>query len=168
MQNCASTNQIKQTERLNMHNTIQWQCLFFDQLNVHQLYALLAARHEVFVIEQNCIYQDKDNIDQDCHHLIAWTQEGKVAAYARLVPPGKIFKEASIGRVLTTTVGRGAGLGKQLISKSIEEIQQLYANDGVKIAAQQYLEHFYQSFGFKTVSAMYLEDNIPHVEMILE
>lgn len=151
-----------------MQNNIQWQCLFFDQLSTKQLYAILEARHEVFIIEQNCIYQDKDYIDHHCHHLVAWTPEGKVAAYSRIVPPGKIFAEASIGRVLTTALGRGMGLGKQLISKSIQETTKLYPNDGLKIAAQQYLEKFYQSFGFETVSAMYLEDGIPHVEMVLK
>ena len=151
-----------------MLNNIQWQCLFFDQLTTKQLYAILAARSEVFIVEQNCVYQDIDNIDLVCHHVIAWTEQGELAAYLRIVPPGEIFTEASIGRVITSKFARGTGIGKQLLVRGIEETQKIYPQDGLKIAAQQYLEKFYQGFGFKTVSDMYLEDGIPHVEMILE
>jgi ElaA protein len=151
-----------------MLNNIQWQCLFFDQLTTKQLYAILAARSEVFIVEQNCIYQDIDNIDLVCHHVIAWTEQGELAAYLRIVPPGQIFTEASIGRVITSKFARGTGIGKQLLVRGIEETQKIYPQDGLKIAAQQYLEKFYEGFGFKTVSDMYLEDGIPHVEMILE
>jgi ElaA protein len=151
-----------------MLNNIQWQCLFFDQITTKQLYAILAARSEVFIVEQNCIYQDIDNIDLVCHHVIAWTEQGELAAYLRIVPPGQIFTEASIGRVITSKFARGTGIGKQLLVRGIAETQKLYPQDGLKIAAQQYLEKFYQGFGFKTVSDMYLEDGIPHIEMILE
>lgn len=154
-----------------MLNNIQWQCLLFDQLTAKQLYAILAARSEVFIVEQNCVYQDIDSIDLHCHHLIAWTEQSdqsELAAYLRIVPPGKVFTEASIGRVITSKFARGTGIGKQLLMRGIEETQELYPQDGLKIAAQQYLEKFYEGFGFKTVSSMYLEDGIPHIEMILE
>ena len=151
-----------------MLNNIQWQCLSFDQLTTKQLYALLAARCEVFVLEQNCPYQDIDGIDLISHHLIATTKEAELAAYLRIVPPNTTFAQASIGRILTTKIARGSGLGKQLIAQGIQETQKLYPQAGLKIAAQQYLEKFYQGFGFTTVSEMYLEDGIPHIDMVLE
>lgn len=146
---------------------IQWQTLNFNELTTSQLYAVLQARSAVFVVEQNCPYLDADGADLDCHHLCAWNDQAQLAAYLRIVPPGLKYPEASLGRVITTQHGRGQGLGKQLLIRGIAECQRLYPQHPIRIGAQHYLEKFYQSFGFVTVSDIYLEDDIPHVEMLL-
>lgn len=150
-----------------MQSNITWQCLAFSELTAAQLYAILQVRSEVFVVEQNCVYLDMDGADPQCLHLIAWTDDKQIAAYLRLVPPGLKFTEASIGRVITSQIARGQGIGKQLIAKGLAQIQTSYPGQAVRIGAQQYLEKFYQSFGFNTCSEMYLEDDIAHVEMLL-
>ena len=150
-----------------MQSNITWQCLAFSELTAAQLYAVLTVRSEVFVVEQNCVYLDMDGADPQCMHLIAWTDDKQIAAYLRLVPPGLKFTEASIGRVITSQIARGQGIGKQLIAKGLAQIQTSYPGQAVRIGAQQYLEKFYQSFGFNTCSEMYLEDDIAHVEMLL-
>jgi ElaA protein len=118
-------------------------------------------------MEQQCLFQDMDGKDSACHHLIGWTADQQVAAYVRIVPPGLVFVEASIGRVLTTKIGRGIGIGKILLLKGMQQTHALYPTQNIRIGAQQYLEQFYASFGFLTVSDMYLEDDIPHVEMLM-
>lgn len=145
---------------------ITWQCLRFDELSNRQLYTILQARSAVFVVEQNCPYLDADGADFNCHHLCAWTEEGKLAAYLRIVPPGLKYPEASLGRVITSDFARGSGIGKQLLTNGVEQCLALYPTHAIRIGAQQYLEKFYQGFGFITVSDMYLEDDIPHVEML--
>lgn len=146
---------------------LRWQLSSFADLSPHQIYAILQARTEVFVIEQRCLFQDIDGKDPACHHLIGWTAHQQVAAYLRIVPPGLAFTEASIGRVLTTKIGRGLGIGKTLLSTGLTQTRALYPTQAIRIGAQQYLEQFYASFGFQTVSEMYLEDDIPHVEMLI-
>ena len=148
-----------------MSISITWQCLPFNALNLTQLYAILAARSAVFIVEQNCPYQDIDDIDQISHHLCGWTQDGRLAAYLRIVPPNIKYAEASLGRVITNQFARGTGIGKQLVQQGIQEANRLHPNHALRIGAQQYLEKFYQSFGFMTDSAIYLEDGIPHIEM---
>ena len=150
-----------------MQSNLTWQCVAFSELTAAQLYAVLTVRSEVFVVEQNCVYLDMDGADPQCMHLIAWTDDKQIAAYLRLVPPGLKFTEASIGRVITSQIARGQGIGKQLIAKGLAQIQTSYPGQAVRIGAQQYLEKFYQSFGFNTCSEMYLEDDIAHVEMLL-
>lgn len=149
-----------------MHANITWQCLRFSDLSTAQLYAILKARSEVFVLEQNCVYLDMDGADSACLHLVAWTAEQEVAAYLRLVPPGLKFAEASLGRVISSASLRGTGIGKQLLTKALQQLALLYPGQPVRIGAQQYLEKFYRSFGFVTDSAMFLEDGIPHLEML--
>ncbi|WP_227869567.1 GNAT family N-acetyltransferase [Undibacterium parvum] len=153
-------------DSLIMHANITWQCLRFSELSTTQLYAILKARSEVFVVEQNCVYLDMDGVDPLCQHLVAWTPAQEVAAYLRLVPPGIKFAEASLGRVISSPALRGTGIGKQLLSKALEQLALSYPDQPVRIGAQQYLEKFYQSFGFVTASAMFLEDEIPHIEML--
>lgn len=146
--------------------TIQWQCVRFDELSNLQLYSILQARSAVFVVEQNCPYLDADGVDPICHHLCAWNEDGKLAAYLRIVPPTIKYLEASLGRVITTDFARGTGIGKQLLTLGVEHCIRLFPDHPIRIGAQQYLENFYQTFGFVTVSDMYLEDDIPHVEML--
>jgi ElaA protein len=152
----------------NMQTNLTWQCATFSELSAAQLYAILKVRSEVFVVEQNCVYLDMDGADPHCLHLIAWTDDLQVAAYLRVVPPGLKFNEASIGRVITSQIVRGQGIGKQLIAKGLAQIQTSYPGLAVRIGAQHYLEKFYQTFGFITCSDMYLEDDIAHVEMLLK
>lgn len=143
---------------------IHWVLKKFDDLKPHELYAILQLRNEVFVVEQNCVFQDADDKDGGCYHLMGW-QEGRLAAYTRLVPPGHIYKEASIGRVVTAPFSRKKGAGKELMQKSLEILYGLFGNLPVKIGAQLYLKRFYESFGFKQISDVYLEDGIEHIYM---
>ena len=142
-----------------------WQWSAFDALTPAALYAVLAARSAVFVVEQSCAYQDLDGYDARAEHLVAW-RNGAVAAYCRAFPPGVKYAEASIGRVLTTSAFRGTGVGRDLVARALARLDAHHPGRGARISAQAYLERFYASFGFETVSAPYLEDDIPHVEML--
>jgi ElaA protein len=148
---------------------LTWQCSPFDELSTKVLYAILRARQVVFVVEQNCPFLDADDVDQHCLHLLGWQVQGfnnALAAYARLVPPGGKYREPSIGRVITSPEFRGQGLGKELMQRAVQAMDQLYPGLAIRIGAQQYLEMFYSGFGFVTVSPPYIEDGIPHVEMV--
>ena len=136
----------------------------FDALTPHELYAILQLRSEVFGIEQNCVYQDMDNKDQACFHLMGW-QDNRLVAYTRLVPPGISYPEPSIGRVVTSPAARRTGFGKTLMEKSIAEIISLYGKTPIKIGAQLYLKKFYESFDFEQSGDVYDEDGIPHIPM---
>ena len=149
-----------------MNTDITWTTKPFEQLTPYELYAILQLRNEVFVVEQDCVYQDADNKDFSCHHLCAW-QDGKLAAYARLVPPGLSYDEMSIGRVITSPHTRGTGLGKTLITEAIRGCHNLFGPAPIRISAQLYLQRFYSGFGFAATSDVYMEDNIPHIEMLL-
>ncbi len=147
---------------------VSWSCKKFDDLLPHELYAIMQLRNEVFVVEQNCVYQDADNKDQPCYHYMGWLNNNKLVAYTRIMPPGVAYIEPSIGRVVTSPSARGGGIGRMLMEKSIEQIINLYGNTLIKIGAQFYLLNFYTSLGFKQTSSIYLEDNIEHVEMMLQ
>ncbi len=146
---------------------INWQCKPFHQLNTDELYAVIQLRNEVFVVEQKCVFQDADNKDQQCHHLMGWVDQ-KLAAYARLVPSGVAYSQVSIGRIVTSPGYRKAGAGKALMVQAINTSYQLFGKLPIKIGAQLYLKNFYSSFGFSQTSDMYPEDDIPHIEMVLE
>lgn len=144
---------------------IDWQWCRLDALTREQLYAIFAAREAVFVVEQHCAYQELDGLDARSHHLVAW-QEDEVAAYLRVVEPGAKFAEPSIGRVLVTRRFRLTGLGRHLMAHAIRHVDTLYPGQPIRISAQTYLRDFYGSFGFDACSETYLEDGIPHVEML--
>jgi len=144
---------------------INWSLKKFDDLGVQELYAILRLRSEVFVVEQNCVFQDMDNKDQSAFHLMGW-ENNALAAYTRIVPPGVAYEFCSIGRVITSPAARGGGVGKLLMEKSIEEAQHLFGKVPIKIGAQLYLKGFYTLFGFKQSSDPYDEDGIEHIEMI--
>jgi len=146
--------------------SVQWHVSGFDGLSINDLYDLIAARVEVFIVEQNCPYQDVDGKDRHALHVWARDEANHVVAYARITHPGVRFQEPSIGRVITTQAGRSKGLGRELMTRAIAVIEARYPQQAIRISAQQYLERFYQSLGFKTVSEPYLEDNIPHLEML--
>lgn len=144
---------------------IQWLLKKFEELTPQQLYAILQLRNEVFVVEQNCVFQDADDKDQISYHLMGF-DNNKLVAYARLVPPGKMYEEVSIGRVVTSPSVRRSGTGKELIQHSIDAVYRLFGIQSIKIGAQLYLKQFYSSLGFKQVSDVYLEDGIEHIYMI--
>lgn len=152
---------------MNASGQITWILKPFEQLTVHELYQTLRLRSEVFVVEQQCIYLDADDKDQKAAHLMGW-QDGRLVAYARLFGPGNYFPEASIGRIITAPGVRKTGLGVLLMREAIKAIHQKYGHTLIRIAAQCYLERFYQSFGFQIAGPQFLEDGIPHVEMVLE
>lgn len=143
-----------------------WICKIFDALTVSELYNVLKLRSEVFVVEQNCVYQDADGKDAASHHLCGWLHN-QLVAYCRILPPGLSYPEASIGRVLTHMAHRKDGYGKQLMMQAIKKTYTLYPDSSIKIGAQQYLLAFYNNLGFQTLGEPYLEDDIPHVTMIL-
>jgi ElaA protein len=146
---------------------INWAIKKIEELTAAELYAILQLRSEVFVVEQNCVFQDMDNKDQHSYHLMGWIDE-KLVAYTRLVPAGIIYSIPSIGRVVTSPSLRNTGVGRVLMQKSIDEIYTLFGKVQIKIGAQLYLQKFYSSLGFKQTSDVYLEDNIEHIEMIKE
>ena len=145
---------------------ITWHCKAFNDLTSNELYQVVHLRNEVFVVEQNCVFQDADNKDQQCFHLMGFI-ENDLAAYTRLAPPGYIYKEPSIGRVVTSPAYRNKGLGYELMKKSIEECKHIFGDDAIRIGAQYHLKKFYTSFGFKQVSDIYMEDGIEHIYMLL-
>lgn len=145
---------------------LNWIFKKFDELSTAELYAIIQLRNEVFVVEQNCVYQDADHKDQLSHHLCGWDGE-KLVAYTRIISPGISYTEASIGRVVTSPAYRGIGAGRQLMQESISLTLSQFNCSQIKIGAQVYLTKFYQSLGFIQSSAQYLEDGIPHIEMLL-
>lgn len=146
--------------------TLVWKSKAWDQLTRDEMYAIVSSRIEVFVIEQNCPYQDCDDKDQHSHHLWAEDLAGNVCAYLRVVHPGVSYKEISIGRVLTSASHRRTGLGRELMKRGMEMILAGFGQVPVRISAQVYLSDFYSDFGFCIVGEGYLEDNIPHIEML--
>jgi len=144
---------------------IVWKCKHFKDLSAYELYDILRLRNEVFVVEQNCVFQDADNKDQHCYHLCGWKND-QLIAYVRLVPPGTYYEEPSIGRVVTSPSERRTGAGRLLMQKAIEECFEIFGGQNIKIGAQLYLKKFYESLRFRQVSDVYLEDNIPHVKML--
>jgi ElaA protein len=146
--------------------TPAWRLVRFGELAPRDLYDILQARTEVFVIEQDCVFQDMDGADFGGWHLFA-REGGAVAAYCRLLPAGVKFAEPSIGRVITTAAFRGTVLGRVLMIEAIRAGRGLWPGRAIRIGAQQRLERFYQSLGFVTDSAPYDEDGIPHIEMVL-
>lgn len=148
--------------------TWAWRWRAFDALTVHELHHLYQARQQVFVVDQGSIYVDADAYDPQAHHLAAWSpQQLLPLACARVLPPGLKYAEPAIGRVLTLPAVRGQGLGRALMHQALWHAAQLYAGQRVRLSAQSHLQGFYESLGFDAVGAPYLEDTIPHIEMLL-
>jgi ElaA protein len=144
--------------------SIEWQWRRYGELAPLEIHAIFAARQAVFIVEQNCPYLDMDGKDLDAWHLVGWSGN-EVAAYLRLIAPGVSFAEPSLGRVLTTKIGRGTGLGRELVVRGLEKIYELYPTLPTRIGAQAHLHKFYGSLGFVQASEPYDEDGIPHIEM---
>jgi len=150
-----------------MTTAIVWTCKRMNDLSPAELYAILKLRSEVFVVEQNCVYLDTDGKDLDAWHLCGWLNGELLVAYTRLLAPGVSYREASIGRVVTHPSHRKDGYGKILMQQSIKKIGAIFNVSDIKIGAQQYLTKFYSDLGFHVTSEPYMEDGIPHVEMLL-
>jgi len=142
-----------------------WHYKSFDELTSKELYEIFHLRVMVFMVEQDCLYNEVDGKDLKCSHL--WCEaDGKILAYCRIVPPGVSYTEPSIGRVVSHPDFRHLKLGYQLMRHSLQIIENIYGNKKVRISAQSYLKNFYEKFGFQQVSEEYLEDNLPHIEML--
>ena len=139
----------------------------FDELSTTELYEILQLRIQVFVIEQNCPYQDADGKDNQSYHLMGRDANGDLQTYTRLVPAGVSYEGyTSIGRVVTSEAVRGQKAGVKLMEVSMEEIIKLWPGLPVKISAQSHLQRFYRKFGFESIGEEYLEDDIPHIAMV--
>lgn len=139
---------------------LHWHDRAFDELTVTELYAIMALRAKVFVVEQAAAYQDLDGWDQVARHV--WAEvDSKIVAYLRIVPAGTTFDEVSIGRVITAAEARGLGLGRVLMRRGLA----IAGDVPMRIGAQSHLERFYNELGFVRASDEYIEDNIPHIEM---
>jgi ElaA protein len=147
--------------------SIQWKIKRFETLSLNELYGLLQLRSEVFIVEQNCPYQDVDGKDQKALHLIGEFDE-KIVAYARLFKPGDYFENASIGRVVIAQNYRDKKWGHNLMREAMAGIAAHFHTARITISAQLYLQKFYESHGFVTVGETYLEDDIPHIEMLAD
>lgn len=144
---------------------IEFKISAFKQLSIVELYQILQLRTEVFVVEQNCVYQDIDGKDQKAMHIIGMFDD-KIVAYARIFKPGDYFENASIGRVVVDANYRERKWGHDLIRASIAGIVRHFGESPITISAQLYLQKFYESHGFIVVGETYLEDGIPHIEML--
>ena len=145
---------------------INWECKHFGELTTEELYRILRLRSEVFVVEQNCVFLDMDNKDFVCYHVMGWKEE-QLLGYSRIVPPGISYAESSIGRIVSSPAARGLGIGRELMQQSIAALYRIYSKRDIRIGAQYYLKEFYESFGFVQTGAIYPEDGINHIEMLL-
>lgn len=159
---------------------LSWIYKPFEELTPYEVYDLLDLRQRVFIVEQNCVFQDTDGVDQRAHHLLLYThteltdsipqRDGirkRLVAYARITPPGTFLDELSVGRIVSDPAERNKGYGKLVTEKAIEKAKELYGNVPIRIAAQSYLRNFYSTFGFKPIEEEYEWDGIMHQDMIL-
>lgn len=144
-----------------------WKLKTFDQLTNNELYNILKERTNIFVVEQSCPYPELDDIDQASFHLF-YEKDSEINAYCRIIPKGHKYREVSIGRVIVNKGYRRTGIGSVLMRKAIDFVEEELSETKIKIQAQNHLVDFYGSFGFKVISEVYLEDGIPHVDMILD
>ncbi|MBB1269018.1 GNAT family N-acetyltransferase [Shewanella sp. SR44-3] len=149
---------------------MNWNVVTFSQLTTDSLYELLTLRTDIFVVEQACAYPELDGKDRHPQtlHVLGTDDEGRLLAYSRLLAPGLSYLQASIGRVAVAKAGRGQGLAQQLMQISIETALKTWPEAGIQIGAQEYLSHFYQGLNFVVNSEVYLEDGIPHLDMLFQ
>ncbi|RWR13134.1 GNAT family N-acetyltransferase [Siminovitchia fortis] len=146
---------------------MNWKIKTFDELTTNELYAILRERVDIFVVEQQCAYRELDNFDQSSYHIYAC--DGKeIAAYARILPSGTAYPELSIGRVLVKESYRGRGLAVELMKRALDFIREELKEKVVRLQAQEYLLSFYGSLGFEKISEVYLDEGIPHADMLLK
>ncbi len=147
------------SNRSPIHN---WKWKKFSELTATELYELLALRSEVFIVEQDCPYQDVDGVDVKSQHLLGYLSDGTLAAYLRVPEAGVKYSERSIGRVVTSPKVRRQGVGRLLMAEALKYL----SKEAIRISAQEYLREYYQSYGFQVVHGPYDEDGIPHLEML--
>ncbi|MFN0033086.1 MAG: GNAT family N-acetyltransferase [Flavobacteriales bacterium] len=145
---------------------VTWHIKYWEALTADELYELLALRMQVFVVEQNCPYQDADGKDKKSLHLFATADDGTMYACARLVKPGVSYAEWSVGRVATSAQVRRAGLGRELMQRAMDYFKTEQNNPPIRISAQSYLQKFYEGYDFVCTGKEYMEDDIPHIEML--
>lgn len=145
--------------------TLDWQIKKFEELKCEDLYKILKIRNDVFIVEQHCVYQDCDDKDKYSYHLYL-EEHGKIISYLRILNKGVSYNEVSIGRVLVNKDYRGKGIAKEIMIRAINFIEQDLKETEIRIQAQAYLLNFYKNLGFTEVSEAYLEDNIPHIDML--
>jgi len=147
---------------------LQWKAERFYELTVDQLFELFQLRINVFVVEQQCAYPELDEHDRhaETRHLSGRDESRQLIAYARILPAGLSFPEVSLGRFVVRKDARGQGIGHKLLSVALKEIQSSWPGSAIRISAQDYLQKFYEQYGFTPFSEMYLEDGIPHIEMV--
>lgn len=148
-------------------NPVQWHWCRFHALGVDDLYDALALRSAVFSVEQNCAYLDPDGVDRRSSHLLGRDAAAVLQTYLRVVDPGVKYTEPSIGRVITSPQARGTGLGRLLFAEGVARCTAAWPGQGIRISAQAHLDRFYAGFGFQPVGTVYMEDDIPHLEMLL-
>ena len=144
---------------------MNWEIKKFNELNVTEMYKILALRNEVFIVEQECPYLDCDEKDFKSYHLFA-KENDQIVAYSRILEKGVSYDEISIGRVIVKQSHRGKGISRKMMMKAIDFVENNLGEDTIKIQAQAHLIEFYGSVGFKAISEVYLEDNIPHIDML--
>ncbi|MGL4570582.1 MAG: GNAT family N-acetyltransferase [Clostridium sp.] len=144
---------------------MNWIIKTFNELTSEELYKILQLRNEVFILEQECPYQDLDSKDQSSYHLFLKDND-EIIAYLRIIEKGISYDQTSIGRVIVKKDYRGKNIARDMLLTSIGFIEDTLHECEIKIQAQAYLENFYSSLGFKKISDVYLEDNIPHLDMI--
>lgn len=145
---------------------VRWDLVPFSKLTLDELYALLALRQLVFSVEQKCAYVDCDGKDQKAFHLLGRDPAGRLLGYARLLPGEISYPEPSIGRVVSHPNARGTGLGKELMRVALAQAREAFGPTALRIGAQLYLKRFYEQVGFAVSGPVYVEDGIPHVEML--
>lgn len=144
---------------------MKWSCKTFKDLSLDEFHDIIQLRETVFVVEQNCPYLDVDGKDKEALHVFG-EHEGKIVATTRILKPGKSYDEVAIGRVVTSPIVRGTGMGKQLMEESMNFVKLHFGVVPIRISAQTYLLKYYKLFGFIETGEEYLEDNIPHMEML--
>ena len=144
----------------------KWKVCSYDDLSKQELHQLMILRQNVFIVEQNCPYKDADNKDFNSHHLMRFNENTQIIAYLRIVAPGISYKEVSLGRIVTDKDNRGTGLGIELMKMGLQFTESIYGKVDIRISAQTHLVPFYKKFDFESTGKQYLEDDIPHTEMI--
>ena len=142
-----------------------WLLKIFNELSNDELYKILQLRNAIFIVDQQCVFAEIDGRDAYCYHFY-YTLNGQIIAYARIFGPGQIYKEPCLSRVCTSIDQRGKGIGKELMKRALDEMSRLFPGQSIRIGAQLYLKTFYESFGFKIDSDLYIEDGIEHIQMI--
>lgn len=151
-----------------MDRTISWQCCGFEQLDVKRVFQLFQLRQKVFVLEQNCLYPDIDDADLQAIHVLGSNSDQALLAYLRILAPGVSYDEPAIGRVVVDPVARGDGLGRLLIEQGIRFTHERFGSVPIRISAQTHLLDLYRDAGFESVGEGYMEDGIPHQQMLLQ